>query len=204
MFLAFLIVALLVAAGLAVWILGKNELIHTISDETPAWFVAIRFKPDATQQTVQLPMGVRRKWSSRADFTFVGDGEGYWNRFMILAGAPRDAKLPVFLSGQIEDAYVARLKLQRPPVAILGVRRLLHDGVRDALGARFHQPGLGGHGMVGSRFARLVQKCFALLAQAVADLLPGRGRHHLDGDRESVHHVQHHHLVPPWPRHLRT
>ncbi len=126
MFLAFLIVALVAATGLAAWILGKNELIHAISDEAPAWFVAIRFKPDATQQTVQLPMGVRRKWSSRADFTFVGDGVRYWDRFMILAGAPRDSRLPVFLSGQIEDTYVARLKLQRPPVAILGVLRLLH------------------------------------------------------------------------------
>lgn len=126
MFLAFLMVALLAATGVAVWILGKNEIIHAISDETPAWFVAIRFRPDATQQTVQLPMGVRRKWAARADFTFVGEGAPYWDRFMILAGAPRDAKLPVFLSGQIEDAYVARLKLQRPPVPVLGFLRLLH------------------------------------------------------------------------------
>jgi hypothetical protein len=131
MFLAFLIVALVAATGLAVWILGKNELIHAVSDEAPAWFVAIRFRPDATLQAVQLPMGVRRKWSARADFTFVGEGERYWDQFMILAGAPRDSKLPVFLSGQIEDAYVARLKLQRPPVPILGVLRLLHvTGIR--------------------------------------------------------------------------
>jgi uncharacterized protein (DUF1330 family) len=126
MFLAFLMVALLAATGVAVWILGKNEIIHAISDETPAWFVAIRFRPDATQQSVQLPMGVRRKWAARTDFTFVGEGAPYWDRFMILAGAPRDSKLPVFMSGQIEDAYVARLKLQRPPVPVLGFLRLLH------------------------------------------------------------------------------
>jgi len=126
MFLAFLILALMAATGMAVWILGKNELIHAVSDEAPAWFVAIRFRPDATQHSVQLPMGVRRKWSARADFIFVGAGERHWDRFMILAGAPRDAKFPVFLSGQIEDAYIARLKLQRPPVPILGFLRLLH------------------------------------------------------------------------------
>jgi uncharacterized protein (DUF1330 family) len=126
MFLAFVVLALIVVTGLAVWLLGKGELIHAVSDETPAWFVAIRFKPDATQQTVQLPMGVRRKWRARADFTFVGTGERYWDSFMILAGAPRDARLPIFLSGQIEDAYVARLKLQRPPVPVLGFLRLLH------------------------------------------------------------------------------
>lgn len=126
MFLAFLVLALLAAAALAVWILGKDEAVHAISDETPAWFVAIRYRPDATQQTVQLPMGVRRKWSARADFTFVGTGERHWDRFMILAGTPRDAKLPIFLSAQIEDAYVARLRLQRPPVPVLGLLRLLH------------------------------------------------------------------------------
>lgn len=126
MFLAFIVMLFLVLLGAAIWILGKNELIHAISDETPAWFVAVRFRPDASQRSVQLPMGVRRKWSARADFTFVGTGDAYWDRFMILAGAPRDSRLPIFLSAQIEDAQVVRIKLQRPPVPVLGLLRLLH------------------------------------------------------------------------------
>ena len=64
MFLAFLVLALLAAAALAVWILGKDEAVHAISDETPAWFVAIRYRPDATQQTVRRTLELGAGWNT--------------------------------------------------------------------------------------------------------------------------------------------
>lgn len=116
------------AVGLALFVrrLGRRELVNAVSDEAPAWFVALRFNPGETRRSVALPMGVRLKWAASANFTFVGEGACHWDRFLLLAGTPRDARLPVFLDDHVADAQVVRLRLVRPPVMVLGFLRLLN------------------------------------------------------------------------------
>ncbi len=106
--------------------LGQRELVNAVSDEAPAWFVALRFRPGETRRSVALPMGIRLKWAASANFTFVGEGACHWDRFLLLAGTPRDSRLPVFLDDHVADAQVVRLRLARPPVMMLGFLRLLN------------------------------------------------------------------------------
>jgi hypothetical protein len=124
---ALLVAAAVVALVLAIRSRGRREIVYAVSDEFPQWFVAVRFREGETRRSVALPIGVKLKWGSSANFTFVGAGAAYWDRFLLLAGSPRDSRLPVFLDPQVEDAYVARVRLGRPPVMLLGFLRLLHD-----------------------------------------------------------------------------
>ena len=68
--------------------------------------------------------GVEVEWAVNADFPFIGADQAYWDRFLILAGGTSDA-MPLKLSDNIEDAYVARLAIRRPPRIVLGVIRML-------------------------------------------------------------------------------
>ena len=122
-----LAVALLVALVLFIRSRGRAEIVYSVSDETPAWFVGLRFREGVARRSVALPMGIRQKWAASANFSFVGRGECYWDRFLLLAGSPRDAKLPVFLDEHVEDALVARVRLGRPPVMLMGLLRVLSD-----------------------------------------------------------------------------
>lgn len=124
---ALLIVAVLVALVLVIRSRGRSEIVYALSDEMPAWFVALRFREGVARRSVALPMGIRQKWAASANFTFVGEGDFYWDRFLLLAGSPRDSKLPVFLDEHVEDAFVARVRLGRPPIMALGFLRFLHD-----------------------------------------------------------------------------
>jgi len=124
---ALVIVAVLVALALVIRSRGRREIVYAIVDETPTWFVALRFREGVARRSVALPMGIRQKWAASANFTFVGSGEAYWDRFLLVAGSPRDSKLPVFLDGHVEDALVVRVRLGRPPVMLLGLLRVLHD-----------------------------------------------------------------------------
>ena len=109
---ALLVVCAVVLLVLFVRTRGRAEIVHALSDEAPAWFVAVRFREGVARRSVALPMGIRLKWAASANFTFVGAGECHWDRFLLLAGSPRDSRLPVFLDDHVEDAFVARVRLE--------------------------------------------------------------------------------------------
>lgn len=123
-----MIVALLVAAAFAallavLWIIGAHEPVYAISaGDGSHWFVAIRGKPGA------LAPGVTQLWSSRADFAFIGADDGYWSHFAVLHGG--DEKAPPLALDTVADAFVARVRLRRPPPVALGlIKSLIKLGV---------------------------------------------------------------------------
>lgn len=117
--------ALIILAGLAAlialaWAMGAREPVFAISGGGPHWFVALkRAKPGV----LDLAPDVKVAWASRADFAFIGD-EAYWTDFLILSGGAAHAP-PLALSADTQDAFIARVKLARPPKLALGVLILL-------------------------------------------------------------------------------
>ena len=69
---ALLVAAAVVALVLAIRSRGRREIVYAVSDEFPQWFVAVRFREGETRRSVALPIGVKLKWGSSANFTFVG------------------------------------------------------------------------------------------------------------------------------------
>jgi hypothetical protein len=112
-----LVFAALVAL-VTVWIIGAREPVYGVARGEPAWFVAVR----GSDQTLALSPNVTITWSGRADFAFIG-ADTYWSRFYILSGGDA-ARMPAN-PGNVEDAYVARVKLAAPPKLALGFLRLL-------------------------------------------------------------------------------
>ncbi len=120
MTLALILLATLVALIAILWLIGAREPVYAISAGAgPHWFIALRGEPGA------LASGVTKRWSSRADFTVIGGApdDFYWRYFIIASGGNPD-QIPIALDG-IEDAYVGRLALRRPPALLFGVLRLL-------------------------------------------------------------------------------
>mgnify|MGYP001201244075 CR=1 FL=1 len=117
---------ILALIGLGIFLLrqiGGREPVYHVSARAPAFFVALKYR--GPQQAAEKPVaGAEIRWSADADFTLIGGGEPYWDRFLIVAGGASDA-IPLRLSGEVEDAYVARLALGEPPRLVLGVIRLL-------------------------------------------------------------------------------
>lgn len=111
------IIALLI---FLLWSIGAREPVYPISaGDGPHWFIAIRGRPGA------LAPGVIERWRSTTDFTMIGgapDG-AYWQHFIIAAGDDENDS-PIALDGA-EDAYIARIKLRRPPALLFGVLRTL-------------------------------------------------------------------------------
>jgi len=124
---ALIVIAVLVALALVIRSRGRGEIVYAVSDAFPQWFVAVRFREGEARRSVALPIGITLKWGASANFTFVGTGECHFDRFLLLSGSPRDSRLPIFLDPHVEDAYVARVRLTRPPVMMLGALRLLND-----------------------------------------------------------------------------
>lgn len=102
------------------WLIGAREPVYPISAGNGShWFIAVRGEPGA------LAPGVTQRWRSATDFTMIGgapDG-AYWQHFIIAAGGD-ETKEPITLEGA-EDAYIARIKLRRPPALLFGVLRTL-------------------------------------------------------------------------------
>ena len=118
-------IALIVLAAIAALValllsIGAREPVYAISQgEGPHWFIALR------GEAGPLAPGVTERWSGRTDFTMIGgepDG-AYWQRFIIASGGD-PARLPLVLDGA-EDAYVARVKLRRPPPLLFGILKTL-------------------------------------------------------------------------------
>ncbi len=108
------VVATLVVAVAALWIIGACEPVFGIRSDDPAWFVALR-----GTQAPRLAPGVQVRWSGAADFPLIGANEAYWSRFYILAGGKTD-ETPIALAG-VEDAFVARISMFAPPAFALGM-----------------------------------------------------------------------------------
>lgn len=102
------------------WAMGAREPVFAISRGGPHWFVALR---RAKPGVLDLATDVKVAWSSSADFAFIGE-ETYWTDFLILSGGAENAT-PLTLSGDVQDAFIARVKLARPPKLALGVLDLL-------------------------------------------------------------------------------
>ena len=103
--------------------LGGREPVYKLGAVEPVFFVALKYR-GAPGSGEKLAPGVEVRWTVDADFVFVGAGEAYWNRFMILAGGAAEA-MPLSLPDNVEDAYVARLALGKPPRLALGTIRFL-------------------------------------------------------------------------------
>jgi len=120
MAIALTILAIIAALAAVLWSIGAREPVYAIAQgDGPHWFVALR------GEAGPLAPGVTERWSSRTDFTVIGGGrEGaYWQRFLIARRAQTE-RLPLQLDSA-EDAYVARVKLRRPPALLLGVLKTL-------------------------------------------------------------------------------
>ncbi|MCA8886011.1 MAG: hypothetical protein KDA35_05275, partial [Hyphomonadaceae bacterium] len=102
------------------WSIGAREPVYAISAGVgPHWFIATRGEPGA------LAPGVGESWRTSTDFTMIGGApdQAYWQHFIIAAGGD-SATLPIALD-QVEDAYIARIQLRRPPKLLLGVLKTL-------------------------------------------------------------------------------
>jgi hypothetical protein len=115
--LVLVILAALAAIVAALWLIGASEKTYAISKGEPQWFIAMRGEPGA------LAPGVTQRWSSHTDFAFIGPDDAYWHRFIIASGG--DADKPPIALDTAEDAYVARVKLRRPPQLLLGILKAL-------------------------------------------------------------------------------
>ncbi|MEZ5960958.1 MAG: hypothetical protein R3C30_11115 [Hyphomonadaceae bacterium] len=120
MTIALITLALVAALIAALWSIGAREPVYAIArGGEPHWFIAVRGEAGA------LAPGVTERWSCRTDFTMIGgepDG-AYWQRFVIASGGD-PGTLPIAVEAA-EDAYVARIKLRRPPPLILGFLKAL-------------------------------------------------------------------------------
>jgi len=97
--------AILAVSALAITLsVGQAEPLFAIAAEKPAWFVALKFQPGRSRAVIELPAGISQKWTVNADFTLIGDGERYWDRFMILAGNLYETRLPIVLGVEFADA----------------------------------------------------------------------------------------------------
>lgn len=114
--------ALLALAALAAFIfaLGARQPVFTVSAGQPAWFVALKRRRAGM---LDFAPGVRATWRSTADFAFIGEA-AYWTDFMILTGGNAE-KAPLTLGPDVEDAFIARVNLIRPPAMMLGLLKLL-------------------------------------------------------------------------------
>ncbi len=117
MTLALIIIAALGAFFAALWLIGAREPVYAIATGEPQWFIALRGEGGT------LAPGVRANWSSASDFALIGAEDAYWRRFVIASGGD-PTQMPIALAG-VEDAYVARVRLRRPPQLLLGVLKLL-------------------------------------------------------------------------------
>jgi len=120
MTLALIILGIVAALIAALFIIGAREPVYAISRGSgPHWFIAVRGEAGA------LAPGVSESWRSRADFSVIGAApdDAYWRHFIIASGG-EPAHLPIEL-GALEDAYIARVSLRRPPAFLFGVLRTL-------------------------------------------------------------------------------
>lgn len=120
MTIALIILAAVAALIATLWLIGAREPVYAIArGDEPHWFMAIR------GEAGPFAPGVTERWSSRTDFTMIGANPdaAYWQRFIVASGGDA-SRLPLLLDGA-EDAYIARIKLRRPPKLILGAIRAL-------------------------------------------------------------------------------
>lgn len=100
--------------------IGAREPVYAIAQgDGPHWFIAVRGKAGP------FAPGVTERWSSRTDFTMIGgepDG-AYWQHFIIASGGDPQ-RLPLLLDSA-DDAYVALVKLRRPPPLLFGILKTL-------------------------------------------------------------------------------
>lgn len=120
MTIALIVIAAIAALIGALWAIGAREPVYKIgSGDEPHWFIAVRGKAGP------LAPGVTERWRSSADFTVIGAApdDAYWHTFLIASGGAANA-LPIALDAA-EDAYIARVKLRKPPPLIFGVLKTL-------------------------------------------------------------------------------
>ena len=118
--LTLIVLACVAALIVLAWTIGAREPVFAISKPGPAWFVALK---RARPGLLDLAPGVIVAWAARADFAFIGE-DAYWSDFLMLTGGQAD-KAPLTLGAEVQDAFIARMNLMRPPKLALGALRLL-------------------------------------------------------------------------------
>jgi len=119
-----LLASLAAALVAAAWLIAKREPVFRIGTGKANWFVAVKLRDANTAAGLRLAAGVTEQWSAAADFGFIGPTAAYWDRFMILSGD--DPTLtPIDFGPEVEDAFLARVALVRPPALALGLVRAL-------------------------------------------------------------------------------
>ena len=115
-----ILIALAILAGgaLLLWAWGRQEQPFVIG-AGDAWFVALK----RVQSTPAFD-GLHVRWSSRADFAFVGAEDAYWTDFAIVSGEQDEVRRRVDAAGA-EDAFIAGIRLAAPPALALGVLKAL-------------------------------------------------------------------------------
>lgn len=120
-----MMIVVIIAAALAtlaalLWLIGAREPVYKLQGEGQIWFVAVRGAGEG------LAPGVKRLWTAQSDLAFIGADQPYWSRFMIASG---DVDMPI-TDGWFEDAFVARIRLLKPPRLALGlIGALTRSGV---------------------------------------------------------------------------
>jgi hypothetical protein len=121
----FILFFIVVCAATTLWVIGNRQPAYRIGAEETTWFVALKFKNSGHRSAPELVSGVRQTWAATAEFSFIGEVERHWDRFLLLAGSA-DGKMPLILNNDLADAYVVRLKIGLPPSLVLGAVRLLY------------------------------------------------------------------------------
>jgi len=110
--------AIVLVLAVALWLIGAREPAYAIGKgDGPHWFIAVR------GEAGRLGPGVAERLCTTSAFGFIGPDDAYWHRFIIAHGGDANT-LPIDLS-KAEDAYVARVKLLRPPRLMFGMLRTL-------------------------------------------------------------------------------
>lgn len=110
--------ALLAGCALLLWAWGRQEQPFVIG-AGDAWFVALK-----RGQSAPAFGSLNVRWSSRADFVFIGAEDAYWTDFAILRGEQALVRQRVDEAGA-EDAFVARIRLAAPPALAFGMLKAL-------------------------------------------------------------------------------
>ncbi|MBI1261881.1 MAG: hypothetical protein GC184_09165 [Rhizobiales bacterium] len=119
--LVLLLLCVLLATGL--YLIGRREPVFRIDAQAATYFVALKFKNRDSAAALSFAPHLSLRWIVDAGFTVIGAGEAYWDQFMILSGLQGNA-MPIALSDDLDDAYVAELRLASPPKLVMGILRL--------------------------------------------------------------------------------
>lgn len=94
-----------------------RDAVYAIAAGNHAWFAAWR-----GAGVPQLAPGAVTTLMTEADFALIGAADAYWSRFAIFTS---DDDTPPSFGDDVEDAFIAKVSLLRPPRLMLSVLKTL-------------------------------------------------------------------------------